>query len=177
MKFVWNIYLVLYILLYLVYYWWIENINMHSGLNVISVCALVLPLLFMISLYIAQKEIKYTAKHIGVVICLSLFVGAFYQLWVNEQKSNFSLSKWNEEPRERIWMVDDLMSQYDFIGMDVLTLESIIGKATDTSYFEAPRRLIYYLGDERGLISIDSEWLVFDFSEEGVVTKVNIMRD
>ena len=69
------------------------------------------------------------------------------------------------------------MSQYDFIGMNVFTLESIIGKATDTSYFEAPRRLIYYLGDERGFISIDSEWLVFDFNEEGIVTKVNIMRD
>lgn len=175
MKFVWHVYVFIYILLYLGYFVWIDF--MHSSLNVISVSALVLPIIFIIALYIAQREIKYTEKHVGLVICLSLFVGAFYQLWVNEQKSNFSLSKWIEEPRERIWMVDDLMSQHDFIGMDVLTLESIIGKATDTSYFEAPRRLIYYLGDERGFISIDSEWLVFDFNEEGVVTKVNIMRD
>lgn len=175
MKFVWHVYVFIYILLYLGYFVWIDF--MHSSFNVISVSALVLPIIFIIALYIAQREIKYTEKHVGLVICLSLFVGAFYQLWVNEQKSNFSLSKWIEEPRERIWMVDDLMSQYDFIGMDVLTLESIIGKATDTSYFEAPRRLIYYLGDERGFISIDSEWLVFDFNEVGIVTKVNIMRD
>ena len=175
MKFVWHIYVFLYILLFLGFFVWI-NI-MHSNINVISVSALVLPTIVVIALYISQREIKYQAKHVGLVICLSLFVGAFYQLWVHEQQSNFSYSKWSENPKERVWMVDDLLSQYDFIGMDVLTLESILGKATDTSYFEAPRRLVYYLGDERGLISIDSEWLTFDFNEEGFVTTVNIMRD
>ena len=61
--------------------------------------------------------------------------------------------------------------------MDVSSLESILGKENDTSYFEAPSRLVYYLGDERGFISIDSEWLIFDVNDEGIVTNVNIVHD
>ena len=175
MKFVWHVYVLIYILLYLCYFWWIDV--MHSSFNVISVTALVIPLAFIVALYISQRQVNYRAKHVELVICLSLFVGAFYQLWIHEQQSNFSMVKWIAAPNERVWMVDDLMTEYDFIGMDVLSLESILGKETNTSYFEAPRRLVYYLGDERGLISIDSEWLVFDVSGEGIVTNVTIMRD
>ena len=150
---------------------------MHSRFNVVSVTALVLPLVFIGALYLSQREVKYWAKHVELIICLALFGGAFYQLWVHEQQSDFSIVKWEAEPYERVWMVDDLLTQYDFVGMDVSSLEAILGKDTDTSYFEAPRRLVYYLGDERGFISIDSEWLVFDVSEEGIVTNVNILRD
>lgn len=47
-------------------------------------------------------------------------------------------------------------------------------KVTETSYSDAPNRSVYYLGNERGFISIDSEWLVFDYNEKGVVTNVQI---
>ena len=150
---------------------------MHSSFNVVSVTALVSPVVMIVALYLSQLKVNDRAKHVELVICLSLFVGAFYQLWVHEQQSNFSTAKWHAEPRERVWMVDDLLTKYDFTGMDVVSLESILGKESDTSYFEAPRRLVYYLGDERGIISIDSEWLIFDVNDEGIVTNVNIMRD
>lgn len=175
MKIVWHFYVVLYIVLYLGYFWWIDL--MHSRFNVVSVTALVLPIVFIGALYLSQRKVKYRAKHVELIICLALFAGAFYQLWVHEQQSNFSSVKWIAEPHERIWIVDDLLTQYDFVGMDVSSLALILGKETDTSYFEAPRRLVFYLGDERGFISIDSEWLVFDVSKDGIVTNVNIMRD
>ena len=175
MKIIWHVYVVLYILLYLGYFWWIDL--MHSRFNVVSVTALVLPIAFIGALYLSQREVKYRFKHVELVICLALFGGAINQLWIHEQQSNFSNVKWIAEPNERVWMVDDLLTKYDFVGMAVLSLESILGKETDTSYFEAPRRLVYYLGDERGFISIDSEWLVFDVNEEGIVTNVNIMHD
>lgn len=175
MKIVWHVYVVLYIVLYVGYFLWIDF--MHSSFNVISITALVLPVVLIVALYLSQREVHYRAKHVELVLCLALFVGAFYQLWIHEQQSKFLTDKWTAAPHERIWMVDDLLTQYDFTGMDVLSLKSILGSETDTSYFEAPRRLVYYLGDERGFISIDSEWLVFDVNEEGLVTNVNIMRD
>ncbi|MFK8249901.1 hypothetical protein [Ancylobacter terrae] len=37
--------------------------------------------------------------------------------------------------------------------------------------------LVYHLGYERGLISIDSEWLVVSLSQSGVVTEAKVIRD
>ncbi|WP_280528568.1 hypothetical protein [Tissierella praeacuta] len=34
---------------------------------------------------------------------------------------------------------------------------------------------VYYLGDERGLISIASEWLIVKFSD-GIVNKIQITK-
>jgi hypothetical protein len=35
----------------------------------------------------------------------------------------------------------------------------------------------YYLGPERGLFRIDSEWLFIDFDDQGVVERYSIYRD
>jgi hypothetical protein len=37
--------------------------------------------------------------------------------------------------------------------------------------------LVYHLGDERGFMSIDSEWLVIRLSQSGVVTEIQVIRD
>lgn len=149
---------------------------MHSRFNGLSITAVVLPVVLLILLYrYRRKGANWTAPF-AFILCLSLGVGAFCQLWLHEAESRFTMDKWAAEPRERVWMVDDLLAQYDLIGMDVLSIERILGKETDTSYFEAPGQLVYYLGNERGLISIDSEWLVIDLNEE-IATDVRIMRD
>ncbi len=150
---------------------------MHSGLHVFSVSALMLPVILLVVIYMfIRKEVGWTT-HTALVICLAICTVAIYHLWMNEQQSHFTKVKWTLEQEERVWMVDDMLSQYEFVGMDVLAVESILGKETDTSYFEAPNRLVYYLGSERGFISIDSEWLVFDMNEKSVVTNVQILHD
>ena len=175
MKIVWNMYVFFYIFLYFGYFWWIDA--MHSRFNVVSITALVLPVVLLVGLYLMHLKVTNLATHIGLVICILICTGGLYQLWVHEQQSYFTMDKWIAKPEERVWMVDDLLKQYDFIGMDVLTLESMLGKETDTSYFEAPKQLVYYLGNERGLISIDSEWLVFNVDEDSIVMNAIIMRD
>ncbi len=37
--------------------------------------------------------------------------------------------------------------------------------------------MVYWLGPERGLIRIDSEWLVLRLDEGGVVREFRIVRD
>ena len=37
--------------------------------------------------------------------------------------------------------------------------------------------LVYHLGDERGFLSIDSEWLVMRLSQSGKVTESQVIRD
>lgn len=150
---------------------------MHSSLNGISITAIGIPFVLLVVLYRWRKKSANGTTHLAFILCLSICAGAFYQLWQHEQESIFVTDKWIATPEKRVWMVDDLLSQNDFIGMDVFSIQSILGKETDTSYFEAPRRFVYYLGNERGLISIDSEWLILDVNEEDIVTNVQIMRD
>ncbi|WIV17352.1 hypothetical protein QPK24_12995 [Paenibacillus polygoni] len=175
MKMMWRIYVLSFIVLFTGYYCWIQL--MHSTFNLFSITGIVLPLILLIALYMVNRKAGSWATHTALVICVTIFAGAVYQLWVHEQKSHFTMVHWVNEPENRVWMVDDLLAKYDFVGMDALSIESILGKETETSYFEAPDRSVYYLGNERGFISIDSEWLVFDFDEQDRVTNVEIMRD
>ena len=73
-------------------------------------------------------------------------------------------------------MVDDLLSKYELVGMTQEEVISLLGKSTDTEYFKTENNMVYYLGPERGLISIDSEWLVMEM-QDNHISKVNILRD
>jgi hypothetical protein len=53
---------------------------------------------------------------------------------------------------------------------------AIIGEPDKTEYFKE-WDLVYWLGQERGWISIDSEWLVFRLDSQKKVTDYAIVRD
>lgn len=133
--------------------------------------------ILLISLYMINWKSSSWVTHAAFVVCILIFAGALYQLGVHERQSHFTMNKWIAEPEKRVWMVDDLLTEYDLVGMDAASLESILGKETKTAYFNAPNRSVYYLGNERGFISIDSEWLVIDFDEKHTVTNIEVMRD
>lgn len=105
---------------------------------------------------------------IGIVILF--FFGA------NIVKHTFSSESWQKHPEKRINMVDDLLAKYQLKGMSKEEIISLLGESTDTEYFKTESNMVYYLGPERGLISIDSEWLVLEM-QDNHVTEVNILRD
>lgn len=88
----------------------------------------------------------------------------------------FSTGSWQKYPEKRVDMVDDLLSKYELVGMTQEEVISLLGKSTDTEYFKTENNMVYYLGPERGLISIDSEWLVMEM-QDNHISKVNILRD
>ncbi len=55
-------------------------------------------------------------------------------------------------------------------------VSAIIGEPDKTGYFKN-WDMVYWLGPERGFISIDSEWLVFRLDELKRVTNYAIVRD
>ena len=64
----------------------------------------------------------------------------------------------------------NLLEDYEIVGMQKADVVELLGNDnTDYGYFNEENRLVYYLGAERGLISIDSEWLILDFANEIVV--------
>jgi len=76
----------------------------------------------------------------------------------------------------RILMVDDLLRRHSFRGMTREQVVAIVGEPDKTEYFK-DWDLAYWLGPERGFVSIDSEWLVFRLDSQKKVTHLNILRD
>ena len=101
-----------------------------------------------------------------------ILAGFFYQ-----SSHTFTTEKWERNPEERTRIVDDLLSNHELVGMTEEEIVSLLGSDNnDYGYFNEPNRYVYYLGTERGLISIDSEWLILDFTD-GTVTDCYITMD
>ena len=107
----------------------------------------------------------------GLILAI-IVAGIMYQY-----QHSFSTSKWERNPDERTKIVDDLLEDYELIGMREFDIIELLGKDNnDYGYFNEKNRLVYYLGPERGLISIDSEWLILDFAN-GVIVDCYITTD
>jgi len=76
----------------------------------------------------------------------------------------------------RIRMVDDLLDRYDFGGMTRDEAIGVLGEPDRTPYFRE-WDMVYWLGPERGFMSIDSEWLVLRLDRDGRVCDYRIARD
>jgi len=76
----------------------------------------------------------------------------------------------------RLTMVDDLLAGHELVGQSQYAVEQLLGPGDDTAYHRS-WDLVYWLGPERGLFRIDSEWLVLRLDDRRTVTEVSIVRD
>lgn len=69
-------------------------------------------------------------------------------------------------PRDGYMMMKE---EHELIGKTKEEVITLLGSPAETEYFKEEDN-VYYLGAERGIISIDSEWLViwFDGNEQAV---------
>jgi hypothetical protein len=73
-------------------------------------------------------------------------------------------------------MVDDLLARYHLVGMTKAAVLHLLGEDPPTGYFRE-FDLVYWLGPERGLMSIDSEWLVIKLDAKGTVSEASLVTD
>jgi hypothetical protein len=92
-------------------------------------------------------------------------------IWRNGERP---VTSSDEAPRLR--MADGLVRDKVLLGKTKREIEELLGSPTQTSKF-ADYGLVYWLGPERGSMSIDSEWLVVSFNADGVATRAKIVRD
>ena len=76
----------------------------------------------------------------------------------------------------RIRMVDDLLQQHDFLNWPRERVVALLGEPPRTGYF-SQYDLVYWMGPERGLVRLDSEWLVFRLDVQGRVSEYRVVRD
>jgi len=80
------------------------------------------------------------------------------------------------ELKPRGCMVDDLLARYKFVGITRAAVVRLLGEPQPTAYFRE-FDLVYWLGPERGMLSIDSEWLVMKLDRDGRVVEVKLVTD
>ena len=73
-------------------------------------------------------------------------------------------------------MADWLVKQRSLIGKSRAEVTSMLGEPPPTDYFK-DWNIVYNLGAERNLFSIDSEWLVLRTDTQGTVTQAAIIND
>ncbi|TCU77243.1 hypothetical protein EV204_102102 [Tissierella praeacuta] len=108
---------------------------------------------------------------VGIFFIIIIIFGVKYKY-----QHTFSTNRWIKYPRERVKMVDDMLRKYKLVGQTKEEILELLGDETNTDYFKEVNNIVYYLGDERGFISIDSEWLVITFYND-VVVEVKIETD
>ena len=91
----------------------------------------------------------------------------------------FDGTTWRQENTQpqglRVRMVDDLLRQHSLVGMTRGEVNALLGVPPKTEYF-SEYEYVYWLGPERGFISIDSEWLALRFRDDRAV-EARVVRD
>jgi hypothetical protein len=129
---------------------------------------------------------KRTLLIVGLVITIGAVgtIGWFFfggAIQERLSRRQFDLVTWQAASigstnKVRIRMVDDLLHRHQFRGMTREQVTAVIGEPDKTEYFKE-WDMVYWLGQERGFISIDSEWLVFKLGSQKKVVDYNIVSD
>jgi len=90
----------------------------------------------------------------------------------------FSKEEWLDKKEQRVELVDDLIDRKMLDGLTENEVLELLGEPEKNNYYFKSLEwdFIYYLGLERGLFRIDSEWLLI-WIEDGVVDRYEIHRD
>ncbi|MCT6914678.1 MULTISPECIES: hypothetical protein [Bacillus] len=175
------VYVCLYILMYLAFIYIIDIT--HTLLSVKSIFVVIMPFALLIMI---QKSILYVSKNRNeekkqmsgvLIVALIPLIVCTAQLSMNTYTSKFNQNRWLHAEEKRVHMVDDLMQKYKLTGKSNEEITKLLGAPTETRNGEEGITTSYYLGNERGFISIDSEQLVLQFDRNGRVMKYEILRD
>ncbi|MEW5736588.1 MAG: hypothetical protein AB1921_17220 [Thermodesulfobacteriota bacterium] len=126
---------------------------------------------------------KWNLAAVAVLACMIAFGAHAYRrldcwlpvpfdaaVWRTGEEAGFSA----DAPRLR--MADWLLGTGVLLGKTRHEIEGMLGPVTKTDYFDN-YDMVYWLGPERGLIRVDSEWLVFRLDAAGRVSRALIVRD
>ncbi|MGC5325435.1 hypothetical protein [Brevibacillus sp. SYSU BS000544] len=177
------LYLLFYAVLFAGYFVFVGIV--HSSFSLISVPATILPYLFLLSLlWVLWKgktveERQAARKRIRMVSILGLIpvVLLLVVLGKNEVETTFDPIRWQTQHDMRVYMVDDMLAKHHLIGLHKKEVIQLLGETKAWEYFKEDNNIVYYLGPERGLVRIDSEWLVIWFDAHEKVTSYELKRD
>lgn len=125
-----------------------------------------------------MKKIKALTVPAAATAFIAVAVGIYWHVMCSP--TEFDRSVWlrvettSDSPRLR--MADGLLRSRVLLGKSRAEIEAMLGPPKSTDYFR-DSGLVYWLGPERGFMSIDSEWLTLDFDPAGRVRDARIVTD
>jgi len=115
-------------------------------------------------------------------ILLAIYVVTFPFIEDFFSKKDFSSKDWKEAGQNenirnpvRIHMVENLLKMRHLVGMNKAEIDSLLGPPIKTEYFKE-YDYVYWLGPERDYDKVDSEWLVFKFTNN-IVSECRLIHD
>ena len=73
-------------------------------------------------------------------------------------------------------MADRIVAWRLLDGKTRIQVTEMLGEPPKTDYF-TEWEMVYWLGPERGFMSIDSEWLLIKFTSDAIVSEYRLARD
>lgn len=136
------------------------------------------------------KWLRVSLLSVAAMLLLLLGGGLAYWRWAFppgpqarcEGHERFEANVWRDSVQAfgrlavRGCMVDALIAERSFHGLPRAEVVELLGEPRPTAYFRE-YDLVYWLGPERGLMSIDSEWLVFRLDSQGRVAEYRLVTD
>ena len=123
---------------------------------------------------------KTRAKWVWAVAVVAALAAGMGLGWSTGTRGRFDPAAWRDERQVergvRLHMADRIVADKLLSGKTRVEVVEMLGEPPKTGYF---RRwdMVYWLGPERGYISIDSEWLVVKLDAQGRVSDYQIVRD
>lgn len=119
-------------------------------------------------------------RHRIIIIALTV-VAVATVAWVFWPSGRaFDPAAWKDETQVkegvRVAMADRVVARRMLSGKTRPEVIALLGEPPRTGYF-SDWDLVYWLGPERGFMSIDSEWLVVRFDANERVSEYRIVRD
>lgn len=128
-----------------------------------------------------MRTVSRSLRRWALAALLLALVGG--SLWWRSRGARFDAALWrdprraySEEDPVRLRMVDDLLRRHPLRGMTRAQVVALLGEPRPTRYFRE-YDLVYWLGPERGWLSMDSEWLVVRLDSRGRVAEYRVVRD
>ena len=161
------------------------GLAVFAGLAHAPLLAMLVTTVGLLGLGLNFKKLQHepTVEKIIIVVGIAILVCAAVAL----RQGDFDAAAWRSDATEhdgtRVGMVDSLLEDHPISGMRLSEVDALLG-ADDSSrgtgfgagYFADYDR-VWYLGPERGFISIDSEWLVLRANADGNVVEARVVRD
>ncbi len=116
----------------------------------------------------------------GLLAFVVVMGSLIFQVEEYAGRTSFDSTAWQsleaQKPHIRLSMVDDLMRRYELKGMPAEAVVGLLGPSDNTDKF-SDWDYVYWLGPERGMFRIDSEWLVLRLTNDGTVAEARVVRD
>lgn len=120
-----------------------------------------------------EKQAKYLKAWKVVIfsIIIILTIAIIAGITIYKYEHTFTISKWNENIKDRYKIVSNMLEKHDIIGMSELDIIELLGEedSKQSSFkisrevFSPEETLVYYLGVDL----IDDNWLIISI-ENGV---------